>query len=1043
MKNLKIWSLALTLLLALVGCDRGDEKVDNGGKKAPFKPVATSELATKIVNKWQLKEYAGQPAELDVFIDFKADASYELYERSYGYEYEYRSGAYKLEGDVLTGTYVDGEKWNNEYTIQIADKPLRLRMIEANGVYGEYEMVAEVPSTVEGAAPIWDGEFRQIPAPSGNGFIEITHPGQLATLLSETDAEAFVAAGKKVRIMKDLYFNNKTINPVVDMEYFRDFLLDGNGHALYDIVVECEAGQVAALFPEVVSAQFYNLTLNNIKVDAGEGENAYAGTLIGTSYGDVVLQGVQVKNSVVKGTNKVGGLVGFVAQDSITAVECGVVNSTVETHNVANESGLAGGFIGFISCTEETPVAKASTIEDCYVENVKVNAINAANEAKRANSEFIGGINGNDGDVLYINNAVVKDVTLSDEATTPLYAKLIGGTRGYFTVCVNGTADYNGYISEALPEAKNKVVEIETPSQFAALLTLGANDLTVVLKNNFDFKGATLTPLYNPESAYVFSKLVVDGNEKSISNLELAKGAQPYLALFPDAVDVTVKDLSINSLTVDAGEGENAYAGALIGRSYGATVVENVTVNKSTIKGTNKIGGLVGLVAENSINVTKCTVTNTLIETYDVAGESGLAGGLIGYIASTQTAFDESVVTDSNVIKCTFNVINSEDAAKRANSEFIGGIGGKDGDLLIIDKLTKSGNTWNETGATTYKPYNEFVGGIRGQFTVSVAGVAYWNGCYKALPEANDKGVVEIKLPSEFATLVTEGATAGLKLAIKNNFDFNAETLVPLVDLSKFTALEIDGGSMTVANFAVATEGTVAALFPVVSGINVKNLKIAKASVDAGKGDNAYAGALIGRSYGNIVLTNVDVEESIIKGTNKVGGLVGFVAEDSITAKNCDVLNSTVETHKLEGESGLAGGLIGYIGCQNDLHTAKSSIETCTVKESTLTFINSTDAVNRANSQFIGGIGGDADDELVIKKATVENNTYTETGVTEYKPFHELIGGLRGEFKVTVDGKKLYTEPEVEEPEVEKPETTEPEAGEPETTEPEAGESEE
>lgn len=1362
MKNIKIWSLALALLVSLAGCEKGgDETANNGGvPKAPFKPEASvAELQDLIANKWQLVEYAGQTVNFDVYIDYKEDNTYELYERTYGYEYDYRTGTYSLEDNVLTGVYSSDEPWNNAYTIKIAKtNPLRLRLIEANGQYAEYKQVDKVPSNVESTVPEWDGVYRAIPSASASvdGYIEITHPGQLATLLAETDAEAFVAAGKKVRLMKDLYFNNIPFVPVSDVEHFRDFVLDGNGHALYDITVAhsvddegnvVNENKVLALFPQAVDVTISDLVISNINVDAGNGEEAYAGGLIGVSYGNLELSNVVVKKSTIKGTNKVGGLVGFVAQDSITATECGVVGSTIETNDVADESGLAGGLIGFISCTEETPVVSVSTLDKCFVKNTTLNVINSRGDKTRANAEFIGGVGGNDDDVLYINEAVIEKNTVNETnagSYTALYDKYVGGSRGLFTVVIDRDAMWNGHISEALPTANaNGVVEIVTPSHFAALLTKGAKDLKVVLVNGMNFGtrneaneavNSVLTPYFDASNVYAFSNLTIDGSDNAISNLTVENEEAPYLALFPDAVNLSVKNLKLSGIYVDAGEGAEAYAGALIARSYGNTRLEDVDVESCTIKGTNKVGGLVGLVAEDSIILKECEVTNSTIETHEMTNESGLAGGLIGYLACTEQVpvAAESIIEECEVSNNTFTVINSTNDVRRANGDLIGAIGGNDGDIIsFVGDITVEDNTWTNKNATAgksdfyiggnrglftvaddgvamwnglvsetlptpnskgvveiatpsqfaalvqngaeeglkvtltnslnfsqkdgegnsvngtltpvvnfekfrnitidgankvvsnfsiatngsvaalfpevagatiknltiskasidagvgenayagaligtsygdvvlnnvvvkgstikgtnkvgglvgfvaqnsisvtksgidvwvdelfannkvksliqthnmpdesglaggligyiacteeselatestisncfvrgtkfdvvnsrnsversnntfiggiggndgdilyitkpeigndvefketvsgYKPYPTYtdeknkeycyVGGIRGLFTVVYEGTAKWNGVVSAaLPAANTNGVVEILTPSQFAALVSMGSDAGLKVAIKNNLDFSQRdsegkevngTLAPVVGYEKFRAIEVDGGSKTIANFSIVTDGSVAALFPEVAGATVKNLTISKASIDAGRGDNAYAGTLIGKSYGDIVLTNVDVKESTVKGTNKIGALVGFVAQNSITAKNCDVDNATVETYNVDDESGLAGGFIGYIGCQGDGHIAKSTIESCTVKNSTLTLNNSRDSADRANSEFIGAIGGDADDELEIKKSTVDKNKLTQTGVTNYKAYHNLIGGKRGEFKVTVDGKSI------------------------------------
>ena len=734
MKNLKIWSLALTLLIAMVGCEKGgDDKVDGGN--SPFKPVAVTELAEKIVGKWELKQYAGQPADFDVFIDFRADATYELYERTYGHTFKFIEGTYTLDGDSLTGVYVTGDEWNNNYTIKIAENPARLRLYEESGVYAEYEAVDELPAYVVANAPVWDGTYRALPSAAANGYIEITHPGEFATLLAVTESitehpngdkvENISAKGLKVKLMKDLYFNDIALEPVVNFEHFSDFELDGNGFGLYGLNIK-NTGAVAALFPEVLDAKFSNLTINGITVDAGEGANAYAGALLGVTYGDVVVENVVVKNATIKGTNKVGGLIGFVAENSITATKCKVTESTIETYNVTDESGLAGGLIGYIACEG-------------------------------------------------------------------------------------------------------------------------------------------------------------DGDADSISKVE------------------------------------------------------------------------------------SCEVSET-----------------------------------------TFNVINSRDSEARANSELIGAIGGDKDDVLVVNKSNVVNNTFNETGVTNYEKIHNFVGGIRGEFNLSINDLAFWNGYACELPKANAKGVIELTKPGEFATLVKDGVPAKTGVVLKKNFNLMGNALTPVVNKDKFTEFVFDGDFREISNFTITTDGTVAALFPVVVSAEFKNLTISKATVDAGVGENAYAGTLLGITYGDVVLNNVKVSDSTVKGTNKVGGLVGSVMENSITATGCAVTKSTIQTHELTDESGLAGGLIGYIACEGDGDVDSiSKVESCEVTESTIDVINSRDSEARANSEFIGGVGGDKGDELIINKANVEKNTFTETGVATYEKLHKLVGGIRGEFKITVDSEVI------------------------------------
>ena len=284
-----------------------------------------------------------------------------------------------------------------------------------------------------------------------------------------------------------------------------------------------------------------------------------------------------------------------------------------------------------------------------------------------------------------------------------------------------------------------------------------------------------------------------------------------------------------------------------------------------------------------------------------------------------------------------------------------------------------------------------------------------WDGEYMELPEANENGVVEITEAGELATLFTEGSDDKIKVELTDNFNFDGYVIEPVVDMNKFKNIEINGNNKTISNLVIngaetRANGGVAALFPVVVGAKIENLVISNITVDAGEGENAYAAALIGKSYGLVELNNVVVENSTIKGTNKVGGLVASVMENNIIATNCGVNNVIIETYDVEDESGLAGGLIGYIACSGDSKIAESRIENCFVTNSTLNVINSRGNNERANSEFIGGIGGDKGDVLLINNATIENNEFNETGAEEYtSPYGSFIGGTRGDFKVYID----------------------------------------
>ncbi|MBR2866121.1 MAG: lipocalin family protein [Alistipes sp.] len=124
MKNLKIWSLAVAILMVVTGCGETTSTGDT------FKPGDVS----KIVNEWQLIEWGGAEAQFDVYIKFDG-ANVVLYQR-FAADYEKYEGTYTLNGKVLSGKYTDGKDFGPYDAEVSADgKTLRLHKDDVMGVY--------------------------------------------------------------------------------------------------------------------------------------------------------------------------------------------------------------------------------------------------------------------------------------------------------------------------------------------------------------------------------------------------------------------------------------------------------------------------------------------------------------------------------------------------------------------------------------------------------------------------------------------------------------------------------------------------------------------------------------------------------------------------------------------------------------------------------------------------------------------------------------------------------------------------------------------
>ena len=70
----------------------------------------------------------------DVYLVFKADGSFEMYQRLYTLNYEYYAGSYNVSGDIVTGNYDDGKNWLTGYKAEVSADGKTLTMYSQEDV---------------------------------------------------------------------------------------------------------------------------------------------------------------------------------------------------------------------------------------------------------------------------------------------------------------------------------------------------------------------------------------------------------------------------------------------------------------------------------------------------------------------------------------------------------------------------------------------------------------------------------------------------------------------------------------------------------------------------------------------------------------------------------------------------------------------------------------------------------------------------------------------------------------------------------------------
>lgn len=114
-------------------------------------------LEQKLQNQWHSTSLA---IDADIYLDFKADNTFELYQQIGEGAHRLYRGTWNLEGDLLTGRYNDGEDWAAAYKIAIEENTLTLTSqndAAENAVYEKAEIPEEIKQTCDVVIKSADG----------------------------------------------------------------------------------------------------------------------------------------------------------------------------------------------------------------------------------------------------------------------------------------------------------------------------------------------------------------------------------------------------------------------------------------------------------------------------------------------------------------------------------------------------------------------------------------------------------------------------------------------------------------------------------------------------------------------------------------------------------------------------------------------------------------------------------------------------------------------------------------------------------------------
>ena len=174
--------------------------------------------------------------------------------------------------------------------------------------------------------------------------------------------------------------------------------------------------------------------------------------------------------------------------------------------------------------------------------------------------------------------------------------------------------------------------------------------------------------------------------------------------------------------------------------------------------------------------------------------------------------------------------------------------------------------------------------------------------------------------------------SAGRDVAIEilADIDFTGKTWTPVkshIDWNN-TVNSINGNGHTIKNLTINGQ----AMFTVFANTHdvvVKDITFDNATVTCNGLNTAI---IVGQTYNNLLLDNVDVKNSAITGTYKVAALVGTVYDEKATTvtatlKNCDVAKTSVTSTQYDF---CTAGMVSFVYADNN---DKIEFENCTVSD--------------------------------------------------------------------------------------------------------------
>ncbi len=791
--------------------------------------------------------------------------------------------------------------------------------------------------------------------------------------------------GKTVYLMNDINLNNEEWEPIgingINENHF-DGTFDGKSFTISNLNVTRTNELYGGLFGSTQNGKFKNINFIGAEITS----KYYAGVLGGNLYTSSI-DNVHVEKATIHTSHWLGGIVGSIygniTNSSVKDI-IGICTPDKADGRSYDNGDKVGGIVGQLQDSGQYH------IDNCVVENVELTAY-----------RDLGGLAGcGTGSAKFYQNNILKNVTLTIDRTNYY------GDKDYNVNSIVGRSDNPNhdtfknneedvnikYVNCRFMKTSDGNYVVTTPKsfvEFATQVNTGKDFVkeTVVLLSDIDLTGIDWTPIgYNNKHFHG----TFDGMNHIISNLNINKETGS-IGLFGsvysggDGPRVTIKNFTVENVTVKGGKNKTDYVGSVVG------IATPLTIENVNLKGLVKIdsqngwaGGLVGYCQTTTFNNCHIDVTN---ESYVKTISATNTGGITSF-GDYNVSFNH-ITTNLNVIGVS-NVggILGAEGGDNPNTKFtdchvnsnitgdsgwIGGITGRVMKNTTLENVTFNGKLSNTKLSLLTKSYSGLFGNVyNGTPTIlsSNANTSY-DGNMKILTEYNESGkattTYEIYTPKGLVDLgeainkgyIVKGEGRSIMIFLKEDLD--------MTEIKEFSPIN---GQWISFNGEYHT---------------ISNINLGKDSTGK-SGLFGYAGAL---ELQNLTLENVTAKGSQVgtfaAHTLEIGS--GFIK--NVTLKG----NVTLDYEKSNEEYGSVGVFVGVYspndGVYNNLIIDKDCKVTINLNGIITKLVNKTD-------YYLLGMGTTEEKPLnyVITNEVKDNTNITilnEVYVNEGTSLDEII----------------------------------------------------